>query len=748
MVTKVKSCPLDTVRMNDAYQINAFGKELAYLKSFDLGRLTAGFYETRGLVPDGDKYEGWESTEIRGHTLGHYLTAVSQAYCATKDTALYQILMELIDRLAVCQWEDGYLSAFEPEYFTRVEQKKPVWVPWYTMHKLISGLVSVYHVTSLQKAYHLLDKLADWVSRRVLAWQPEMQETVLAVEYGGMNDCLYDTYLITNKREHFDAAHMFDEVPLFEALARGEDILNNHHANTMIPKFVGAMKRVMVTGKKDMFFAACINFWDIVINHHTYITGGNSEWEHFGKADVLDAERTNCNCETCNIYNMLKLTKGLFELTGERKYLDFYERAFINTILSSQNPNTGMTMYFQPMATGYFKVYGTPFDKFWCCTGSGMENFTKLGDGIYYENENQIYIGRYVSSTFLQGDSHIKTGCVLQENAMEVDLNIVNLRKALHCIIPSWCQGIPLVTFGDIALQYQIQDGFLVFPKTQQTTFSQSIQVHITLPMKVEAKPLQDTDFAVAFQYGPFVLSAKLGTDNMETSHTGVNVTIPMKNIAIDDSLIIQKRDVWLANLKNNLIKEPNEMCFKLHNASRSLTFIPHYMQHSERYGIYWHLLEEGSNELQAYKETQRQKELFERMIIDTIPLGNDQYELEHNITGEHSSGGTADGYRFREAAPRGWFAYLMGVDPTNDNELCFFHADVFTGAYEIWCEDQLIKKIEWDTSKYLSYSLTTITIPLALTFGKNKISIRFVNLRNHPLRISDILYTKRKQSK
>ena len=215
------------------------------------------------------------------------------------------------------------------------------------------------------------------------------------------------------------AAEKFDELPLFQEIYNGNDILDGKHANTTIPKFLGALNRYLTVGEDQEFYLdAAKKFFDIVVNNHTYITGGNSEWEHFGAPKILAGERTNCNCETCNTYNMLKLARGLFQVTGEKKYLDFYEGTFWNAVVSSQNPKTGMAMYFQPMATGYFKVYSRPFDNFWCCTGTGMENFTKLNDSIYYKKDDTVYVGMYISSELRDGNMgvHIQMTADLPAN--------------------------------------------------------------------------------------------------------------------------------------------------------------------------------------------------------------------------------------------------------------------------------------------------------------------------------------------
>lgn len=214
---------LTKVVITDPYLANAFELELHYLRSFDVDRLIAGFRETKGLFTKAQKYPGWESTEIRGHTLGHFMKALAQAYAQTRDSSLLDKLQYIVCELSLCQFEDGYLSAFPETLFDNVENKKPAWVPWYTMHKIVAGLIEIYHVTQSSEAYRIVEKLGDWVANRTSRWSKELQATVLKVEYGGMNDCLYDLYKITGYRRHLDAAHQFDELPLFCDMAQKTD---------------------------------------------------------------------------------------------------------------------------------------------------------------------------------------------------------------------------------------------------------------------------------------------------------------------------------------------------------------------------------------------------------------------------------------------------------------------------------------------------------------------------------------------
>ncbi|MBQ7861670.1 MAG: glycoside hydrolase family 127 protein [Clostridia bacterium] len=584
---RLEAFPLSCVTLLDPYEKNAFELEIKYLKSLDPDRLLRGFYDIAGKKGKAELYGGWETSSIQGHTMGHYLTALAQAFAACGDRELKTTIDYIIDSLCECQAENGYLAAIPEEHYTRLEtgNTEGTWVPWYSMHKILSGLVAVYKFTGRQKALDIASRLGDWVFDKTIYWDAEMQKTVLNIEYGGMNDCLYDLYSLTLKKEHLVAAHCFDELPLFTALYKGEDILDGKHANTTIPKFLGAANRYFVLGEGEEFYLlAAEKFWDTVINNHSYITGGNSEWEHFGTPQILDAERTECNCETCNTYNMLKLTRKLFMLTGDRKYRDFYERTFINAILSSQNPETGMTTYFQPMATGFFKVYSSPFDHFWCCTGSGMENFSKLGDSIYFKDNNSIFINRFTSSTVKWAEKGITLtqGAELPKVCFTVE---GNADFSLVIPLPSWCKDAPTVKINKEAVKVTEANGFITLDRHWQN----GDEVECILPMNLDLHRLPDNKNAICFTCGPYVLSADLGKDNMATSVTGVNVTIPLADKSESGKINVKgDAEEWLAHIEDNFEPTGEKYSFRLKNADRELIFAPHYKKYDTRYGIYF----------------------------------------------------------------------------------------------------------------------------------------------------------------
>lgn len=703
-LTNFKHFNLGQVEQCDEYCVNALQLEVDYLLSFDVDRMLAGFRETAGLDMKGKRrYDGWENTLIGGHTLGHYLSACAQAYANAGVSAedreqLYKIMTELIDGLLECQenskGQPGFvfgstiLDKNNVELqFDNVEKGRAniiteAWVPWYTMHKIIAGAVDVYKLTGYEKARELAGGLGDWTYARSSKWGADTWKRVLSIEYGGMNDCLYELYAITGDEKHAEAAHRFDQIDLFSRIKAGkQDALNNLHANTTIPKFLGALNRYVVLDGKEIggktvdasaYLEYAKDFWEMVVEKHTYITGGNSEWEHFGLDNVLDAERTNCNNETCNVYNMLKLSRMLFEITGERKYADYYENAFYNAILSSQNPKNGMTMYFQPMATGYFKVYGEPFTKFWCCTGSGMENFTKLNDSIYFYSGNTIAVNLYFDSKLTWEEQNVmltqeskipeKETTVFTVNAIDGGQADVNLRFR----VPDWAAGDVSVRLNGEAYEAQLLDGYVCVAGA----FADGDRIELAIPMDVRGYALADNETAVGFKYGPIVLSADLGTKDKQLSSTGMFVTIP-KNKVVDDEIIVLpegvSREAFLADINDYMKRDGEELAFTL--AGCDYTFGPHYLKFQERYGIYWYLL---TPEEKAAKDAGDIR--TEETVVDTVQPGYGQYENDglHRMS-ESNTVSVTDDSTYRYAKEGGSFTYQMAVNPEETTYLVMY---------------------------------------------------------------------------
>ncbi len=692
----------------DPYCVNALEKDVVYLMAFDTDRLLAGFRETAGLDTKGAKrYEGWESTLIGGHTLGHYLSAVAQAYAnpgvSEEDKAIiYRMMTTLIDGLLECQANSKGRKNFlfgavmldqdnVEIQFDNVEKDltniiTQAWVPWYTLHKLLAGVLDVYKITGYENALIVAKQIGDWSYNRAMGWSEETAAQVIRVEYGGMNEVLYEVYALTGEEKYAIVAHFFDSVALFERVnAGGADALNNHHANTTIPKFIGALHRYVTCHGKTIsgevvdatgYLEYAKNFWDMVVDKHTYVTGGNSEWEHFGKDYILDKERTNCNCETCNIYNMLKYSRTLFCLTGDVKYLQYYENAFYNTILSSQNPETGMTTYFQPMSTGYFKVFGQRFDKFWCCTGTGMENFTKLNDSIYFHSDTHVIVNLYQDSklTWKEKRCNISMTANLQKSEkVTIRMESTNgkeLEVGLALRIPGWVSKKPELLVNGEAVAYTVENGFALL----SSGLKSGSEITFLLPMKVVAYPLPDNDRSVAFKYGPTVLSADLGSENMTTTTTGMMVTIPAGKVGGWDDIVLPDDvtpEEFIQNADKYLVREKTDsLCFKL--TVNGLRFAPHFSRYKERYGIYF--IVRTKEELLAAKKA-KELALLEKpegVVIDTVQPGYGQYENDelHRMYDWGGSVGSTECGTTRYAKSGGSFTYHMCVSKEDNNYL------------------------------------------------------------------------------
>lgn len=718
--------PLDAVEVTDEYYDNALELDVDNLLVLDEDRLLAGFRETAGyaagmsadevkaFMKNKTRYPGgWENALIGGHTLGHYMSAVAQGVVnpgLSKDDrqALKERLDSIVSALAECQEKtkgteyEGYIfGATLPNkkdvdiQFDNVEKgavniSTQAWVPWYTMHKILAGLVDSYTITGNKQALEVANNLATWIAKRVNSWSDATRKTTLRTEYGGMNDALYELYKVTdasNKEEFKKAAHQFDETELFETVLQGtKNAMNGKHANTTIPKFLGALCRYEVDNSETKYLQYAESFWDMVKDNHTYITGGNSEDEHFGADNVLDAERTNCNNETCNTYNMLKLSRRLFVITGDKKYADYYENTLINAIMSSQDHKTGHTMYFQPMASGYQKVFGTVDSNFWCCTGSGMENFTKLQDTIYFKKSGMVGVNLYLASK-VTGDGYVieQSGDLSKSETMTFTVSGDNINFKMKLRVPDWVKdGKVDVKFDGESYEYKVNDGYITIPNER---IASGATFTVTLPMEVTTENLPDNENVYAFKYGPFVLSAKLGKEKQTTGSHGVSVTVPTTKAVSSDTIGIRSEESvkeYMKNINDNLVKAEGSMNFNLTGTNFDYTFTTHYNQDEENYGIYWnYYIDEdgrGAEEVLAEKEANR---LSDATVDKMEQAGRGQYEDRFILTDGETKDGLVDNGSTgmdapaltREANAGGSFGYKMQVAEGEDNYLLVTYA-------------------------------------------------------------------------
>lgn len=639
---------LDEVQILDTYYLAAQKSDIAFLKKMDTARLLAGFRTTAGIDTKGVRpYGGWEDSLLGGHCVGHYLTAIAQAVKATGDEELKEKSQVLIEGLEECQRKlgTGFLFGAKVEdkedvekQFDILEGKKKgeTWVPWYNMHKVLAGLIDTYKYTENETALLIAEKLGDWIYERVSKWDLKTNQKVLETEYGGMNDCLYELYSYSHKKHHLEAAQKFDEKALFLMAAKGEkNCLDGKHANTQIPKFIGAIKRYNVLkqlgeAKQDdeAYLADAEKFFEMVVKRHSFVTGGVSVMEHFRKDYHLDEVRTQTNCESCCAHNMLKLAKELFKATGKKEYADYYETTLRNAILGAVKTENGAASYFTPMATGYYKTFGEEEPEknmFWCCTGSGMENFTKLGDSIYFRANDTLLVNQYVASKVIWEEKNLvltQKSDVTKSEEVSFVVNALHGKEISDVVIalriPDWMHGEATIYVNGaekmtaagnseyVLLERNWEDGDVIMAK---------------YPMSVESAGLLDQDAVFAFRYGPTVLAAKLGKEKMgEATWAGIDLTAPLYKVVgneyrkdtiaygepnttellDNETLTIQEEtsvNEFVSHIERYLVRdtESNTLSFHLKGTDADMTFenglqfVPFNTLNDERYGIYWY---------------------------------------------------------------------------------------------------------------------------------------------------------------
>lgn len=723
---------LDEVEVLDDYYLSAQKSDIAFLKKFDNDRLLSRFRETAGVdTKEAKPYGGWEDSLLGGHCVGHYLTAVAQAIKSTNDSELKEKLDAIIAGLAECQDKlgTGFVFGAKIEDATNVEKQFDVlegkatgniWVPWYNMHKMLAGLVDTYKYTGNEQALTVAKKLGDWIYNRVSKWDASTQGRVLGTEYGGMNDCLYELYFYSKDSKHLEAAHKFDEPNLYKKVAAGKkNCLSGKHANTTIPKFLGAVKRYAVlkqtgelTEDDNKYLEYTEKFFDIAIERHSYITGGVSVMEYFRADNNQDGTRTKTNCESCCAHNMLKMAKELYKLTGKKKYADYYETTLRNSIMGAVKSESGAAAYFIPMATGYFKTFGDEDpakNMFWCCTGSGMENFTKLGDSIYFRANDTLIVNQYVASKVTWEEKNLVVTQQSDVTKSEKATFTIHAKDgktipsvALALRVPDWMHKKATVTVNGEAEQAAVSSGGYILLERE---WKDGDVVTIEYPMAVDAFGLPDNNTVFAFRYGPTVLAAKLGNEKMKsTTWAGANLTAPLYKVVGDqfqkitikygdskaatplsnETLTIQE-DLstfeFIDQINNYLVKDTSSdtLTFKLKGTNADTTFngglqfVPFNKLNDERYGIYWYFntkyTESDESQLLAGKQNAR----LDASILDSTQPGYGQYEKDviHQLEEKDSVAGTIqDGGSTRYAKAGGYFSYHFIVNPDKGNSL------------------------------------------------------------------------------
>lgn len=555
----------------------------SYLRFVEIDRLLHTFRLNVGLPSSAEPCGGWEAPDVqlRGHSTGHLLSGLALTFAQTGDIFFRDKGAELVAALAECQakspsvgYNKGYLSAFEESMFDKLEAGTGVWAPYYTIHKIMAGLVAQYQLAGNRQALDVVLQQGAWVDARTSKLTLDQMQRALQTEFGGMNDVLADLHEITGDPKWLEVAERFTHHRVFDPLARNEDQLAGLHANTQIPKMVGAL-RVWEEGLADTYRAIGENFWKIVTEHHSYVIGGNSNGEAFHEPDAISTQLSNNTCENCNSYNMLKLTRLIHFHAPERvELLDYYERTLFNQMLGEQDPQSehGWNIYYTGLVPGAFKqqpsfmgrdpnLYSTDYQNFSCDHGSGMETQAKFADTIFTHGDQDLFVNLFIPAEVRWQDKGItwrQTTGVPDQASTTLTVVSGRANHTLQVRIPSWAFGARVSLNGQPLADRPTPGSWWSLDRA----WKPGDRVDVTLPMKVTVDPTPDDPEVQAVLFGPVVLAGGYGDR--------ANLAMPR----LEPTSVRKVAD--------------NPMRFTAQADGEAVTLLPISRTHHQHYTVYW----------------------------------------------------------------------------------------------------------------------------------------------------------------
>ena len=719
---KAYAFSLKDVRLLDGPFKHAMELDQKYLLGLDPDRLLHNFRRNAGLPSSAQPLGGWEepNCEVRGHFVGHYLSACAMMYASSGDEKLRERANLLVAELAKCQdkFPSGYLSAFPEEFFDRLEAGKPIWVPWYTLHKVLAGLVDIYCLCDNDQALDVAKKMCRWVKTRTdRLSEGEMQKT-LGVEHGGMNDALAEMYAVTGDETYLQLARRFYHKAVLDPLARREDRLTGLHANTQFPKVIGAARQYELTGDEGLRTIATF-FWDVVTGERSYVIGGNSNGEVFSPKEKLSQALGPNTTETCNTYNMLKLTRHLVLWEAQARHADYYERALYNHILSSQNPDTGMMLYYARLRTGSIKEFGGPLDAFWCCTGTGVENHAKYADSIYFhDGAKGLYVNLFIASELAWKKRGVKVRQETRYPEADTTRLAFTCEKPVELAVsirhPWWAvSGIQVSVNGAEHSAESKPGAYAVVARTWQTGDT----LDIAMPMTLRTEGFRDNPKRLALMYGPVVLCAEV-------------------NPAREFPVIVGEVDRIVSSIKAT---EGAPLTFTAASSTfrgppdqppADITLVPFYKMYKKPYIVYWDVLtaDQWNARQEEHKAELERRKALEARTVDSVAIGDGKAEGEHNLKGEKSGAGDYHGRKWRHAGDGGWFAYDLKVLPDRPVELLvnYWGSDVGSREFDVLVDGTRIATQKLNNNKPGKFYDEVYAVPPELTKGKEKATVRF----------------------
>ncbi|MDP6546980.1 MAG: glycoside hydrolase family 127 protein [Phycisphaerae bacterium] len=737
-VVKAKPFPLARVSLLEGPFKKAMEINRAYLLRLDADRFLWPFHERAGMKTKGERYGGWEKKDVVGHTSGHYISACAMMYASTGDKELKKRVDYMVSEIAKAQAKhgNGYAGSVRTEVWKEAFSKKfrvhkwglaGGYVPWYVLHKTYAGLMDAYTYAGNKQALDVARKFADWAKKGTDVLSDELFQKSLRAEYGGMNESMAEMHALTGNKDYLTLARRFNHKQIFDPLAAEKDELKGKHVNTQLPKIIGAARLHDLTGDKRMGTVARY-FWDRAVDTRSFAPGGVDFHEHF-RAAGAEAKYLNWDStETCVTYNMLKLTRHVFSWRPGAKYMDYYERALYNHILGSQDPKSGGVTYFYSMRPGHFKTYSTDFNSMWCCVGTGLENHSRYGETIYYQDTEGLWVNLFIAS---QLDWKEKGVTVRQETQFpQSDTTTITLsmkkpqKLNIRIRVPYWAtKGVEVSVNGKSEKVEAKPQSYLSL--TRQ--WKDGDKINVRLPMSLHLYTARDDKNLGVVMFGPLVLAGELGTEGMPKSlNCGHNKQYSGDKVPAVPAFVIDSRDpsTWVKRT------DPKSLKFKTQNVGKpkDVSLIPLHQMHHQRFTVYWKLFSKAAwaKELTARQAAAQKLKELDAATIDLVTPGS-PLERAHNQKGERSGSGSAFGGKWRDARGGGWFSYDMKVP--GDKPVCaivkYWGGDGGR-VFDILIDDKKIATQKLNGSKPGEFMDVTYAVPANMTKGKKKVTIKF----------------------
>ena len=748
--------PLGDVTLLDGPLKTARDLNLEVLMKYEVDRMLAPYRKEAGLEMKAKPYPNWDGLD--GHIAGHYLSAMAMNYAATGMEECRERMEYMLSELKEVHaahtknhpdWGTDYIGGFpkSDELWTSFKKGEfgiyfAAWAPFYNIHKMYAGLRDAWVYCGYEDARDMFLAFADWAIALTADFTQEQMQAMMRNEQGGMNEVLADAYAVSGDVKYLDAARRFSHLQILDPLSKGIDPLDNLHANTQVPKAQGFGRIGELSGDQKYLDAGRF-FWETVTGNRSLAFGGNSRREHFPVAEAyIDFTNDNDGPESCNTYNMLKLTETLFRLEPDSRYTDYYERALFNHILSTQHPEHGGYVYFTPVRPRHYRVYSAPGEAMWCCVGTGMENHGKYGQFIYTHTDDALYVNLFVASELDWKDRGL---VVRQETAFPYgEASTITIEKgkgqfALKVRRPSWVADgqFQVMVNGKAVNAAAGADGYVAVNRK----WKKGDVVEVSYPMHTSIVPLQNEEQYVAFMHGPIVLGMKTGTEDLRgiiADDSRFGQYAGGEYLPVDKAPMLLYGDAALEDCLEPVPGKPMHFRFKgieiLNPIEGELQ--PFYTIHDARYMMYWLALSKDGYEEHlaqlAAEEAERLK--LEGRTVDKVQPAEQQPETDHKMLFERSTTGNTNNVFFREAQNGGWFSYEFETQGKTDLALYVKYwgvDDWGTRRFEILVDDE--KLIELNNSRrWLSSVFKTeeYKIPASMLEGKQVIRIRFQSQR------------------